>query len=69
MCLIRKAHAQGYFAQWFRTGHHQMRGSLQTPSHYIGMWRLANSQFEFAREVRRASTRDSAEIPYVNGAV
>jgi hypothetical protein len=33
------------------------------------MWRLANSQFEFPREVRLASTRDRTEIPDVNGAV
>src|SRR5258708_22362241 len=33
------------------------------------MWRLANSEFEFAREVGRASTRDGAEIPDVNGTV
>jgi hypothetical protein len=33
------------------------------------MWRLANSEFEFPREVRRASTRDSTEIPDVNAAV
>jgi hypothetical protein len=46
MCLIRKAYAQRYFAQSFRTGHHQVAGSLQTPSHHVGMWRLANSQFE-----------------------
>src|SRR6202051_4556625 len=69
MCLIRKAHAQGYFAQWFRTGHHQVAGSLQAPSHHVGMWRLADSQFEFPREVRRASTRDRTKIPDVNGAV
>src|SRR6202011_478008 len=69
MCLIRKAHAQGYFAQWFRTGHQQVAGSLQTPSHHVGMWRLADSQFEFSREVRRASTRDRTEIPDVNGVV
>jgi hypothetical protein len=69
MCLIRKAYAQGYFAQWFLTGHHQVAGSLQTPSHHEGMWRLANSQFEFPREVRLASTRDRTEIPDVNGAV
>ena len=69
MCLIRKAYAQGYFAQRFRTGHHQVAGSLQTPSHHVGMWRLADSQFELAREVRRASTRDSTEVPDVNGAV
>jgi hypothetical protein len=33
------------------------------------MWRLANGQFEFSREVRLASTRDRTEIPDVNGAV
>src|ERR1700681_4227436 len=33
------------------------------------MWRLANSQFEFPGEVRRASTCDRTEIPDVNGAV
>src|ERR1700739_2534131 len=33
------------------------------------MWRLADSQFEFSREVRRASTRDRTEMPDVNGAV
>jgi hypothetical protein len=33
------------------------------------MRRLANSLFEFPREVRLASTRDSTEIPDVNGAV
>src|ERR1700675_1517048 len=33
------------------------------------MWRLANSQFEFPGEVRRASTCDRTEIPNVNGAV
>src|SRR5450755_92830 len=43
MRLIRKANAQGYFAQWFRTGHHQVAGSLQTPLHHVGMWRLAES--------------------------
>src|ERR1700692_1557585 len=69
MCVIRKAYAQGYFAQWFRTGHHQVACSLQTLSHHVGMWRLADSQFEFSREVRRASTRDRTEIPDVNGAV
>src|SRR5882757_2866243 len=69
MCLIRKAHAQGYLTQRCRTGDHQVAGSLQTPSHHKGMWRLANSEFELAREVSRASTRDSAEIPDVNGAV
>src|SRR6202795_2315252 len=69
MCLIRKAYAQGYSTQWFRTGDHQVAGSLQTPSHHVGMWRLANCQFELAREVRRASTRDRTEIPDVNGAV
>jgi hypothetical protein len=46
MCLIGKANAQRYFAQWFRTGHHQVAGFLQTPSHHVCMWRLANSQFE-----------------------
>jgi hypothetical protein len=69
MCLIRKADAQGYFTQRCRTGHHQVAGSLQAPSHHVGMWRLADSQFEFSREVRRASTRDRTEIPDVNGAV
>jgi hypothetical protein len=69
MCLIRKANAQGYFAQWFRTGHHQMAGSLQTPLHNVGMWRVANSEFELPGEVRRAPLRDRAEIPDVNGAV
>jgi hypothetical protein len=33
------------------------------------MWRLADSQFEFSREVRLASTRDPAEIPDVNRTV
>jgi hypothetical protein len=33
------------------------------------MWRLADSQFEFSREVRRASTSDRTKIPDVNGAV
>jgi len=33
------------------------------------MWRLANGQFEFPREVRRASMRDSTEIPDMNGVV
>src|SRR5258705_12329564 len=33
------------------------------------MWRLANSQFEFPGEVRRASACDRAQIPDVNGAV
>jgi hypothetical protein len=33
------------------------------------MWRIANSQLEFPREVRRAQTRDRTEIPDVNGAV
>src|ERR1700675_1164335 len=33
------------------------------------MWRLANSQFEFPGEVRRASTCDRTEIPDVNGAM
>jgi hypothetical protein len=33
------------------------------------MWRLADSQFEFSREVRRASMRDRTEILDVNGAV
>jgi hypothetical protein len=69
MCVIRKAYAQGYFAQWFRTGYHQVAGSLQTPSHHVGMWRLADSQFKFSREVRRASTRERTEIPDVNGVV
>src|SRR5580698_1731521 len=69
MCLIGKADAQGYFAQRFGTGHHQMAGSLQTPSHHIGMWRLTNRQLELAREVRGASMRDGAEVPGVNGAV
>jgi hypothetical protein len=69
MSLIRKAHAQGYFTQGCRTGHHQVTGSLHAPSHHIGMWRLANSEFEFPREVRRASTRDGTEIPDMNGAV
>src|ERR1700693_1354669 len=69
MCVIRKAYTQGYFAQWFRTGHQQVAGSLQTPSHHVGMWRIADSQFEFSREVRRASTRDGTKIPDVNGAV
>ena len=69
MGLIRKAHAQGYFTQCCRTGHHQVAGSLQAPSHYVGMWRLADSQFEFPREVRWASTRDRTEIPDVNGAM
>jgi hypothetical protein len=68
MCLIRKAYAQGYFTQRYRTGDHQVARSLQTPSHHVGMWRLSSSQFEFSREVRRASTRDRAEIPDVNGA-
>jgi hypothetical protein len=69
MRLIRKANAQGYFAQRCRAGHHQVAGSLQTPSHHVGVWRLANSQFEFPREVRLAPTRDSTEIPDMNGAV
>src|SRR3984885_14320032 len=69
MCVIRKAYAQGYFAQWFRTGHHQVAGSLQPPSHHIGMWRLADSQFEFSREVRRTSARDRTNIPDVNDAM
>src|ERR1700719_4150545 len=69
MCLIRKAYAQGYFTQRCRTGHHQVAGSLQTPSHHVAMRRLANSEFEFPREVRRASTRDRTEIADVNGTV
>jgi hypothetical protein len=69
MCLIRKAHTQGYFTQGCRTGHHQVAGSLQALFHHIGMWRLADSQFEFSREVRRAATRDRTEIPDANGAV
>jgi hypothetical protein len=48
MGLIRKAYAQGYFAQWFGTGDHQVAGSLQTPSHDIGMGRLADGQLELA---------------------
>ena len=47
MGLIRKANAQGYFAQWLRAGHHQVAGSLQTPSHHVGMRRIANGKFEF----------------------
>src|SRR5216684_4115306 len=46
-----------------------MAGFLQTPSHHISMWRLANSQFEFPGEMRRASTCDRTEIADVNGAV
>src|ERR1700744_154161 len=69
MRLIGKADAQGYFTQRFGTGHHQVAGSLQPPSHHIGVWRLANSQLELAREVRGASMRDSAEIPGVDGTV
>src|SRR5882757_2180414 len=69
MCLVRKACAQRYFAEAFRTGHHQMAGSFQTPSHHVGMWRLANRQFELTRKMRRASTRDRTEIRVVNGAV
>src|ERR1700730_8609526 len=69
MCLIRKADAQGNLTQGCRTCYHQVAGFLQTPSHHIGMWRLANSQFEFPGEVRRASTCDRTEIPDVNGAV
>src|SRR5258706_15227990 len=69
MCLIRKAYAQGYFTQRCPTGDHQVAGSLQTPFHHVGMWRLANSQFELTREVRLASTRDRTEIPDVNGTV
>jgi hypothetical protein len=33
------------------------------------MWRLTDRQFEFSREVRRASTSDRTEIPDVNGTV
>jgi hypothetical protein len=44
-------------------------GSLQAPAHHVGMWRLADGQFEFSGEVRRASTRNRTEIPDVNGAV
>src|ERR1700730_11438638 len=69
MCLIRKADAQGNLTQGCRTCYHQVAGFLQTPSHHIGMWRLANSQLEFPGEVRRASTCDRTEIPDVNGAV
>src|ERR1700722_5249641 len=69
MGLIRKTYAQGYFTQRCRTGYHQVAGSLQAPSHHVGMWRLADSQFKFSREVRRASTSDRTKIPDVNGAV
>src|ERR1700753_1934245 len=69
MCLIRKAYAQGYFTQRCRTGHHKVAGSLQTPSHHVGMWWLAHSQFKFPRKVRRAATSDRTKIPDVNGAV
>src|SRR5450755_5156945 len=69
MCLICKAYAQGYFTQRGRTGHHQVAGFLKTSSHYVGMWRLANSHFELTREVCRAPARDSAEIADVNGAL
>jgi hypothetical protein len=69
MCLIRKSYAQGYFPQRCPTGHHQVTGSLQALSYHVGVWRLANSQFEFPREVRRASTRNRTKIPDENGAM
>src|SRR5882757_3800604 len=69
MCLIRKAYAQGDFTQRCRTCYHQVAGFLQTPSHHIGMLRLANSQFEFPGEVRRAAACDRTQIPDVNGTV
>src|ERR1700733_8817139 len=69
MGLIRKTYAQGYFTQRCHTGYHQVAGSLQAPSHHVGMWRLADGQFKFSREVRRASTSNRTKIPDVNGAV
>src|SRR6266478_3500647 len=69
MRLIRKPHTQRYLAQGCRAGHHEVAGSLQTPSHHVGMRRLANGEFEFSTEVRWATLHNCAEIPNVNGAV
>src|ERR1700739_4686165 len=69
MRLIRKAHSQGYLTQRCRTCHHQVAGFFQAASHDVGMWRLADRQFEFPGEVRRAATRERTEIADVNGAM
>src|SRR3954454_17719252 len=67
MRLIGKAYAQGYFAQRRRAGHHQVAGSLQAPSHHVGMRRLPNGQLELPGKVRGASTCDCTEVSDVNG--
>src|ERR1700752_5237194 len=69
MRLIRKTRTQRYLAQGCCAGHHEVAGSLQTPSHQVGVRRLANGEFEFSTEVRRATLRNCAEMPNVNGAV
>ena len=52
-----------------RTGDHQMAGLLQPPPHHVSMRRFSEGLFERTREVRRASLRDSTEIPGVDRAV
>src|SRR3954466_7322442 len=46
-----------------------MASFLQPPLDYVCMWRFPETQLERAREVRRGSPREGAEVLGVNGPV
>src|ERR1700730_8193646 len=69
VCLVRKADAQSDITERVRTGDHQMTGLFKPPPHHVSMRRFSEGLFERTREVRRASLRDSTEIPGVDRAV